>query len=176
MAAPKTTTATAPAASSTATKRLILVGGGKGGVGKSTFTRALCDHYDLAGVRYRAFDGDLENPTISRFIDAAKPLASQSVDGFEDLVRAMEEGTDSQIIADLGAGTQRHVAQFDKVFGLGEAARHFGYTPVLVWVLAATKDSIGLLGGGGGIAQEGRRLAPSHCARDALYRTLEPLE
>lgn len=142
---PATTTAPAVSTGTAATRRLILVGGGKGGVGKSTFTRALCDHYELGGVAFRAFDGDLENPTISRFLDA-QPLASQVVDGFEDLVRAMEQGDGAQIIADLGAGTQRNVASFEKVFGLAAAAKDFGYVPVLVWVLAPTKDSIGLLG------------------------------
>lgn len=144
MAKSAPTTEVAPSA--TATKRLTIIGGGKGGVGKSTFARALCDYYDLKGLSFRPFDGDLENPTLSRFFDDAEPLASQTASGFESLIREMEKGAVSQIVADLGAGTQRHAAEFERMLGIAAAAKEFKYQPVLVWMLAPSKDSIGLLG------------------------------
>jgi CobQ/CobB/MinD/ParA nucleotide binding domain len=83
---------TSPALSAnTPGKRLILVGSGKGGVGKSTTSRGLIDYYDNRGLGTLVFDGDLENPTLSRFIETAIPLASQMTEGFEALVRAMED-------------------------------------------------------------------------------------
>jgi hypothetical protein len=128
------------------TKRSIYIGGGKGGVGKSTLARALLDYYDLRGESYFAFDGDLENPSLSRFFDEAQPLASQTPEGFEAVVRQLETGNKSQVVADLGAGTQRHMADFEKALGLATAAKDFGFKPVLVFVLAPSKDSVGLLG------------------------------
>jgi hypothetical protein len=127
-------------------KRLIAVGGGKGGVGKSSFARALTDYYETRGIPVLPIDGDVENPTFSRFQRNAQPLFSQSAKGFEALINAMETGRAAQIVADLGAGTGHHMADFERALGLAPAAKEFGFQPVLVWLLAPSKDSIGLLG------------------------------
>lgn len=140
---------TKPAATteqSVITKRLVIVGGGKGGVGKSTFARVLLDYYEKRGVQALPVDGDVENPTLSRFHENAAPLLAQTAKGFESLVAEMEKGEAPLIVADLGAGTGQHMAAFEKALGLATAAREFGYEPVLVFLLAPSKDSIGLLG------------------------------
>lgn len=127
-------------------KRLIMVAGGKGGVGKSSLSRSITDYFETRGLTVHPVDGDIENPTFSRFHRNAQPLFAQSAKGFEALVQTMEAGEASQIVVDLGAGTGRHMAEFERALGLAQAAREFGYKPVLVWVLAPAKDSIGLLG------------------------------
>jgi hypothetical protein len=129
----------------TGLEQIIYVGGGKGGIGKSRESLALVDYNETRGIKTLAFDGDLENPTLRRFIDDALPLASQVADGHKAVIAAMEEHSAQRIIVDLGAGTQRQLAEFDRVMGIAEAAKYFKYTPVLVWVLAPHKDSIGLL-------------------------------
>lgn len=127
-------------------KRLVAVCGGKGGVGKSSFARALTDYYETRGLGVHPVDGDIENPTFSRFQRNAQPLFAQTSKGFETLVQAMEKGEAAQVVFDLGAGTGRHMAEFERALGLAQAAREFGYKPVLVWMLAPEKESIGLLG------------------------------
>lgn len=139
-------TAPKPAEQSAITKRLVIVGGGKGGVGKSTFARALTDYYELRGAKVLPVDGDVENPTLSRFHENAAPLVAQTAKGFESLIASMEQGEAPLIVADLGAGTGQHMAAFEKALGLASAAREFGYEPTLVFMLAPSKDSVGLLG------------------------------
>ena len=48
-------------------KRVIWVTGGKGGVGKSTFSRGLLDVLSNAGVNVAAFDGDPSNAQLFRY-------------------------------------------------------------------------------------------------------------
>lgn len=51
----------------TNSRRLVIVTGDKGGVGKSTFARALLQTYIDTNQNFAAFDADTSNPQIKRF-------------------------------------------------------------------------------------------------------------
>jgi hypothetical protein len=51
------------------TRRLVIVTGDKGGVGKSTFSRALLQTYLDTNQNFAAFDADTSNPQIKRFYE-----------------------------------------------------------------------------------------------------------
>ncbi|BBD63411.1 hypothetical protein NIES2109_62610 (plasmid) [Nostoc sp. HK-01] len=50
-------------------RRLVIVTGDKGGVGKSTFSRAMIQTYLDTNQNFAAFDADISNPQIKRFYD-----------------------------------------------------------------------------------------------------------
>lgn len=53
----------------TKSRRLVIVTGDKGGVGKSTFSRAMIQTYLDTNQNFAAFDADMSNPQIKRFYD-----------------------------------------------------------------------------------------------------------
>lgn len=53
----------------TKSRRLVIVTGDKGGVGKSTFSRAMIQTYLDTNQNFAAFDADISNPQIKRFYD-----------------------------------------------------------------------------------------------------------
>lgn len=66
-----------------ATPLLIMVGADKGGVGKTTVSRALLDYLNAQGVRFRAFDTESPHGVLKRF----QPGATEVI----DLTRASEQ-------------------------------------------------------------------------------------
>lgn len=56
-------------ATSTNSRRLVIVTGDKGGVGKSTFSRAMIQTYLDTKQEFAAFDADMSNPQIKRFYE-----------------------------------------------------------------------------------------------------------
>ncbi|BBD62878.1 hypothetical protein NIES2109_57280 (plasmid) [Nostoc sp. HK-01] len=53
----------------TKSRRLVIVTGDKGGVGKSTFSRAMIQTYLDNNQNFAAFDADMSNPQIKRFYE-----------------------------------------------------------------------------------------------------------
>ncbi|RCJ19080.1 hypothetical protein A6770_32385 [Nostoc minutum NIES-26] len=56
-------------ATRTYSRRLVIVTGDKGGVGKSTFSRAMIQTYLDTNQNFAAFDADMSNPQIKRFYE-----------------------------------------------------------------------------------------------------------
>lgn len=128
----------------TTTKSIILVGGDKGGVGKSTVARALADFLTRKSVGFIGYDGDDTNPTFLRFFPSAVRIHTKSVKGFEALINGLEAQQTHQLV-DLGAGTSIVLGHFADQTGFIELARNYSARVVLVFVLAPSEDSIGLL-------------------------------
>ena len=135
----KTNTSTQPT-----TKSIILVGGDKGGVGKSTVARALVDFLSRNGVRFTGYDGDDTNPTFLRFFPDAVRIHTKNIKGFEPLINALESDAACHVV-DLGAGTSIVLGQFAEQTGFLELVSQYGARVVVLFVLAPGADSIGLL-------------------------------
>lgn len=127
------------------TKTIILVGGDKGGVGKSTVARTLCEFFQKKQKGFLAFDGDDTNPTLTRFFSSAERLYTKSPKGFEPLLANLEGDKPAMQLVDLGAGTSIILNRFVEETGLIEIARENGAKIVFVFVLAPSADSINLL-------------------------------
>jgi Mrp family chromosome partitioning ATPase len=135
----KTNTSTPPT-----TKSIILVGGDKGGVGKSTVARALADYLGKKDAGFTGYDGDDTNPTFLRFFPDAVRIHTKSVKGFEPLINALESDK-GQHLVDLGAGTSIVLSHFADQTGFLDLTREYGARVVILFVLAPSADSIGLL-------------------------------
>lgn len=126
------------------TKTIVLVGGDKGGVGKSTVARSLVEFYQREKSSFVAFDGDDTNPTLTRFFKAAERLYTKSPKGFEPLINNLETDKAIQLV-DLGAGTSTILLQFADQTGFIDVAMANGAKVTFVFVLAPGLDSINLL-------------------------------
>ncbi len=126
-------------------KRIVLVGGDKGGVGKSTTARTLVEWYESRQIRFLAFDGDNVNPTLQRFHADAQRMHTKSSKGFEPLVNNFEaEHIDVQVV-DLGAGTSLVFGEFTDRTDFFALANKHGVRITLVFLLAPSAESINLL-------------------------------
>lgn len=110
---------------STTTRTIILVGGDKGGVGKSTVARALADFLAKKEVRFTGYDGDDANPTFLRFFPESTRIHTKSVKGFEPLINSLESDITHQLV-DLGAGTSLVFSRFTDETGFIDLARDHG--------------------------------------------------
>jgi hypothetical protein len=125
-------------------RNVILVGGDKGGVGKSATSRALTEYLDENSSPHIAFDGDDVNPTFLRFYPKAERIFTKSVKGFEVLINNLEAETPTQLV-DLGAGTSLMFAQFAHKTDFLDEAAQAGAAVTFVFVLSPSVDSIHLL-------------------------------
>jgi hypothetical protein len=140
-------TAIAPATNPLAqlTKRLVFVGGGKGGVGKSACSRGLLEWYRRQGVTVVPWEGDDANPTMLRFVPDARRVISREPLGFAPLLNAIETDEAGCHVVDLGAGAETTLAKFDDLLGLTDSAQQLRAKVTFVFLVAPDPESIGHL-------------------------------
>jgi hypothetical protein len=131
-------------------KKIIVVGGGKGGVGKSTTTLAVIDTL-LNKARMIVVDADDSNPdvykAISKRTDDAVKCSRISLDneaGWLELGELIEANPDATIIVNTGARQTDVIIQHGHV--LKSVASVTGHKVVLLWPINRQLDSIILLG------------------------------
>lgn len=129
-------------------KRFIWVTGGKGGTGKSTFSRGLMDVLVDAGAKVAPFDGDPDNAQLYRYYkDVGDGVVRVELEGsgVAPLLDEMERQTADVILVDVAAGGSRTLMQLDDDVRLLFNAKDRGYQVTVVSVLSRIKDSVNLL-------------------------------
>ncbi len=127
------------------TKRLTIVHGDKGGVGKSTFARLLADYYTSHSLNWRGYDTDATNGHLLRFY----PEHTQSIDihepaSLDQLLNSLEQ-EGAHWLVDLGAqGGDKLVAWMAETEFL-TVCREFNVGITVAFVLSPVKDSAVLL-------------------------------
>jgi len=140
-----TTAATAAVEPAQQTKRLVLVGGGKGGVGKSACARGLLEWYLRRGVSIAPWEGDDANPTMLRFVPDARRVLTREPLGFTPLINALESDDTVCHLVDFGAGAETTLAKFDDLLGLTDSAQQLRAKITFVFLVAPDPESIGHL-------------------------------
>ncbi|MEM9153236.1 MAG: chromosome partitioning protein ParA [Cyanobacteria bacterium P01_F01_bin.3] len=130
-------------------RRVIWITGGKGGVGKSTFSRGLLDVLLDAGVNVAAFDGDPSNAQLFRYYQGVGE-GVQCVDldkqGEADvLLNQMEVGKADVFLVDVAAGGSQTLLDLEGDIGLISEAMDMGFRFTVVSVMSRIKDSVNLL-------------------------------
>lgn len=146
----------------TDSKRIILVTGDKGGVGKSSFARGLLDVYQHLGIDCRAYDSDRRNAQLIRHYQRTKGGVAEidiSHKGEADaLLNDLETASANVVLVDMPAGAGEWFETLEADLNLIETVAEMGYRLTLVSVVSRVKDSINAL-----------RLLMEYCDRRVDY-------
>ena len=126
---------------------LILVGADKGGVGKTTVSRALLDYFARKNVLTRAFDTENPRGSLKRFYPAvAEVIDLGNVAHQMRLLDTMETANVPVTVVDLKAGNLSYALDLFERIGVLEAARNGVFNMGLMHVVGpsiASLDEIG---------------------------------
>ncbi|MFM0134325.1 nucleotide-binding protein [Paraburkholderia sediminicola] len=125
---------------------IYMVGGSKGGVGKSFVTLALVDYLRRSDVHVVLVETDTSNPDVMKAVHDEVECASCDLDeagGWIDFVNFCDAHRDETVIVNTAARSQTGVAQYGGTLAgtLDELARRL----VVLWVINRQRDSLELL-------------------------------
>ncbi|GAB1262324.1 hypothetical protein NBRC116495_30310 [Aurantivibrio plasticivorans] len=125
--------------------KLHLIGGEKGGVGKSFTARLLAQYYIDHGKPFVGFDSDQSHQTFSRFYDGyTSPVFVDQYESLDQIIDAAELGK-SDILVDLAAQTLDDLSQWMKESGILDLLQSIGFEVYYWHVADGGYDSITLL-------------------------------
>lgn len=127
-------------------KPIYLVGGSKGGVGKSMVTMALIEHLKEKFGKVFLVESDTSNPDVFKaYKDAVKSelIDLDNADGWIKLVNSADSNKDSVIVVNTAARNNQGVSKYGATLSstLGELKREL----ITLWVINRQKDSLELL-------------------------------
>jgi MinD-like ATPase involved in chromosome partitioning or flagellar assembly len=127
-------------------KAIFLVGGGKGGVGKSLMSMALLDFLQAGGQEPFLVETDTSVPDVFKTYQeetAGELVNLDEREGWIELVNFVESRADSAIVINTGARNQTGVSNFGRTLSkaLGELRRKL----VVLWMIDRKRESLELL-------------------------------
>lgn len=124
---------------------LHLIGGEKGGVGKSVVARLLAQYWLDRGKPFVAFDTDRSHGALLRYYsDYAQPVEISRVEDLDRLIDACAQ-PEACVLVDLAAQTERDLHAWIDSGEVLELTREQGIRLVLWHVMDDGKDSVGIL-------------------------------
>ena len=123
-----------------------LIGGEKGGVGKSIVARLLAQYMIDHDLPFIGFDTDKSHGSLLRFYaDYASPTIIDNYKSLDAIMEAASEQPEQRILVDLAAQTHHPLAQWIEESGVLELAKELSIT-IYYWnVMDSGKDSVDLL-------------------------------
>ena len=123
-----------------------LIGGEKGGVGKSLVSRLVAQYMIDHKLPFLGFDSDRSHGALLRFYAGyASPLLVDSYESLDAIVEAAVQMPDRRILVDLAAQTQERLTQWMEESQLLEVAAELGLHIRYWHVMDAGRDSVDLL-------------------------------
>jgi CobQ/CobB/MinD/ParA nucleotide binding domain len=127
-------------------KSIFLIGGSKGGVGKSLVTMAALDYLQEKGESVLLIESDTSNPDVWKaYKDSthSELLNLDEADGWIQLVNLCDSNLDSIVVINSAARNIEGVTKYGEILGstLGELKRKL----VTLWVINRQRDSLELL-------------------------------
>ena len=136
--------AAAPAAP--AASMIHLIGGEKGGVGKSVVARLLAQHFIDHNLAFTGFDTDRSHGALMRFYkDYASPILVDRFEALDAIVESAIEHTGQRVLVDLAAQTHDPLVRWMDESGVLELAAESGVQIHYWHVMDAGRDSVDLL-------------------------------
>ncbi|MFM0336408.1 nucleotide-binding protein [Paraburkholderia fungorum] len=122
---------------------IYLVGGSKGGVGKSFVSLALADYLQRQDIHAALVETDTSNPDVMKAVQDEMHCVAYSLDdadGWIGLVNFCDGHRDAAVIVNTAARNQAGVARFGAMLAgtLGELQRRL----VVLWVINRQRDSL----------------------------------
>lgn len=127
-------------------KPIYLVGGSKGGVGKSLVSMALVDHLLEQGESVLLVESDTSNPDVYKAYKdtaAAHLLNLDEADGWIELVNLCDSAPKSVAVVNTAARNNRGVSAYGQT--LSSTLAELKRTLVTFWVINRQRDSLELL-------------------------------
>ena len=127
-------------------KAIFLVGGGKGGVGKSLMSMALLDFLHAGGQESFLVETDTSVPDVFKTYQeetAGELVNLDEREGWIELVNLVECKPDSTFVINTGARNQTGVSNFGRT--LGKALGELGRKLVVLWMIDRKRESLELL-------------------------------
>jgi len=127
-------------------KNIYLIGGSKGGVGKSLVTMATVDYLQERGESVLLIESDTSNPDVWKaYKDSLRTdlVNLDEADGWIELVNLCDSNTDSTVVINTAARNNRGVSAYGETLNstLAELKRRL----VTLWVINRQRDSLELL-------------------------------
>jgi hypothetical protein len=123
-----------------------LIGGEKGGVGKSLVARILAQYLIDKEIPFLGFDTDRSHGALMRFYSGfASPVLVDRYEALDAIVEAAVAEPQRRILVDLAAQTQEPLAKWIEESGVLELAGDVGINFFHWHVMDAGKDSVDLL-------------------------------
>ncbi|BBD71024.1 hypothetical protein NIES4072_74360 [Nostoc commune NIES-4072] len=120
-------------------KRIVMILGGKGGTGKTAFTRLLLDVMHNKGINYLAYDADTENPELyeyyQNFGSGVRLLNFLEVAEAKRFFTEIKAESPDSVIVDMPGASSNKTREIISKFGLFKIAGDLGYRVTLVTVL-----------------------------------------
>lgn len=128
------------------TKSIYLVGGSKGGVGKSLVTMALVDYLQGRGERIFLIESDTSNPDVWKAYKESTEtelINLDQADGWIQLVNLCDSNSDSVVVINTAARNSKGVSAYGETLNgtLAELKRKL----VTLWVINRQRDSLEML-------------------------------
>ncbi len=123
-----------------------LIGGEKGGVGKSVVARVVAQYLIDKEIPFLGFDTDRSHGSLLRFYSQfASPLLVDRYESMDAIVEAATQQPDRRILVDLAAQTHEPLVKWMDESGVLELAEELGLSFVYWHVMDSGKDSADLL-------------------------------
>lgn len=123
-----------------------LIGGEKGGVGKSVVARVLAQYMIDKDIPFIGFDTDRSHGALLRFYtDYASPTVIEDYQSLDIIMETAAEQPEKRVLVDLAAQTHFPLANWIDESGVLELADELGITLCYWNVMDSGKDSVDLL-------------------------------
>ena len=125
---------------------IYVVGGGKGGVGKSFTTIALVDSLEQTGVKALVIESDTSNPDVWKMYKdqiETRLIDLDDANGWIDLVNACDEFKDHVVVINTAARNNKGVVAYGET--LNSTLAELGRELKTLWVINRQRDSLELL-------------------------------
>lgn len=122
-----------------------VIGGEKGGVGKSVFARLLSQYFLDVGQKYLGLDADQSHATLSRFYgEFTQPVQLDEFESSDAIIEAAVE-EDINLLLDLPAQSERFLDRWFEESGVLELCQEMEIPLVYWYMIDDGTDSAGLL-------------------------------
>ena len=126
--------------------KIHLIGGEKGGVGKSVVARVVAQYLIDNEMPFLGFDTDRSHGSLLRFYaDYASPVVVDRYESLDSIVEAAIENPEKRILVDLAAQTHEPLVRWMDDSGVLETAEEMGLSFHYWHVMDSGKDSVDLL-------------------------------
>jgi len=126
--------------------QIHLIGGEKGGVGKSFVARTLAQYMIDRSMPFLGFDTDRSHGALLRFYEGyASPIVLDRSENLDAIVEAAAEAPDRRILVDLAAQTHAQLTHWIDDCGLLDAGPELGIAMRYWHVMDSGRDCTDLL-------------------------------